>query len=141
MGKGVRSTLCISSQVGCRQGCKFCATGKMGKIRSLTPDEILAQMFFAKKICRWDGLPEISNVVFMGMGEPADNSEAVISAAEILTSVDLFQLSASKVTISTVAPSPDSFHQLSKAPCVLAWSVHAANDDLRKTLVPTTKYP
>jgi hypothetical protein len=67
--KGKRSTLCISSQVGCRQGCTFCATGKMGKLRDLTADEILAQMFYAKKIQRLEELPEISNIVFMGMGK------------------------------------------------------------------------
>ena len=98
-------------------------------------------MFFAKKLCRQEGLPEISNVVFMGMGEPADNAEHVTKATEILTTNELFQLSASKVTVSTVAPSPESFTQFAKAPCVLAWSVHAANDKLRKKLVPTTKYP
>jgi 23S rRNA (adenine2503-C2)-methyltransferase len=65
--KGKRSTLCISSQVGCRQGCTFCATGKMGKLRNLTADEILAQMFYAKKIQRLEELPEIQNIVFMGM--------------------------------------------------------------------------
>jgi hypothetical protein len=70
--KGKRSTLCISSQVGCRQGCTFCATGKMGKLRDLTSDEILAQMFYAKKIQRLEELPEISNIVFMGMGEYTD---------------------------------------------------------------------
>jgi 23S rRNA (adenine2503-C2)-methyltransferase len=113
----------------------------MGKLRSLTSDEILAQMFFAKKMSRLEGLPEITHVVFMGMGEPADNAEHVIKATEILTTRELFQLSASKVTVSTVAPSPDSFKQFAKAPCVLAWSVHAANDKLRKKLVPTTKYP
>ena len=64
-----RSTLCISSQVGCRQGCTFCATGKMGKVRSLSTDEILAQMFFARKLCRLhpEILPPVTNVVFMGM--------------------------------------------------------------------------
>jgi 23S rRNA (adenine2503-C2)-methyltransferase len=139
--RGSRSTLCISSQVGCRQGCTFCATGRMGRLRSLTCDEILAQMFFARKICRIHELPPISNVVFMGMGEPADNVDAVIRATEILTSRELFQLSRTKVTVSTVAPSPDAFLQLGKAPCVLAFSVHAANDALRKKLVPTTKYP
>jgi hypothetical protein len=65
--KGGRSTLCISSQVGCRQACTFCATGRMGKLRSLTSDEIVAQMFFARKICRLYDLPAVSNVVFMGM--------------------------------------------------------------------------
>jgi hypothetical protein len=73
-----RTTVCISSQVGCKQGCSFCATGKMGKLRSLSADEILAQLFYAKKIVRLSSqgilagdvvLPPISNIVFMGMGE------------------------------------------------------------------------
>ena len=134
------STVCISSQVGCRQGCTFCATGRMGKMRSLTPDEILAQFYFATKITRIADIPSISNVVFMGMGEPADNASAVCKATEILTHVDLFHLAKSKVTVSTVAPTPESFSLFEKSPCVLAWSVHAANDSLRKQLVPTTKY-
>lgn len=138
---GLRSTLCMSTQVGCRQGCKFCATGRMGKIRNLTTDEILAQMFFAKKICRLEGLPEISNIVFMGMGESADNADNVVKATQILTTRELFQLAAAKVTVSTVGPSPDAFKSFAKAPCVIAWSVHAANDELRRKLVPTTKYP
>jgi hypothetical protein len=66
---GDRSTLCVSSQVGCAQGCRFCATGKMGRLRNLTSAEILAQLFFAKKLCRLEGLPEITNIVFMGMGD------------------------------------------------------------------------
>ena len=135
-----RTTVCISSQVGCRQACTFCATGRMGKLRSLTSDEILAQLFFAVKICRQTNLPPVSNVVFMGMGEPGDNCDAVVKAAEIMTTRELFQLSATKVTISTVAPTPDTFRRLGKAPCILAWSVHAARDDLRKRLVPTTKH-
>jgi hypothetical protein len=60
------TTLCVSSQVGCAQACTFCATGRMGRLRSLTSDEILAQMFFAKKLCRDYTLPDITNVVFMG---------------------------------------------------------------------------
>lgn len=173
---GIRSTLCISSQVGCRQGtcdilfvvemiwfspliphsncliilpttsihfmigCRFCATGKMGKLRSLMSDEILAQMFFARKICRLNGLPPITNAVFMGMGEPADNVDAVRTAVDILTDRQLFQLSAQKVTISTIAPTPEAFREFAHSPCVLAWSVHAANDLLRRQLVPSTKY-
>jgi 23S rRNA (adenine2503-C2)-methyltransferase len=169
---GGRSTLCVSSQVGCRQGkvddtvpplfivhrcvwrrpqfrfynyffvpgCTFCATGRMGKLRSLNADEILAQLFFARKICRQKNLPPVTNVVFMGMGEPADNKDAVIRATDIMTTRELFQLSASKVTVSTVAPTPDSFLQFAHAHCVLAWSVHAANDELRRQLVPTTKH-
>ena len=135
------STICISSQVGCRQGCTFCATGRMGKMRSLTSDEILAQFFFATKIIRLASIPPASNVVFMGMGEPADNAAEVCKATEILTNTDLFHLAKRKVTVSTVAPTPESFGFFENAPCVLAWSVHAANDLLRKKLVPTTKHP
>jgi 23S rRNA (adenine2503-C2)-methyltransferase len=159
-----RTTVCVSSQVGCLQGCTFCATGKMGKLRSLTSDEILVQLFYAKKIVRLsttastttdDGvsssscnilgtsiqpLPKISNVVFMGMGEPSDNAIAVRTAIDIMTRNDLFQLSASRVTVSTVAPTPQSFDEFVTSKCVLAWSVHAANDTLRKRLVPTTKH-
>eukprot|EP00536_Pseudo-nitzschia_multiseries_P019044 jgi/Psemu1/265142/estExt_Genewise1Plus.C_37000001 len=138
--KGKRSTLCISSQVGCRQGCTFCATGKMGKLRNLTADEILAQMFFAQKLCRLEDLPAVSNIVFMGMGEPSDNMPNVVRAATTLTTRTFFQMAANKVTISTVAPNPECFMELAKAPCILAWSVHAVRDDLRKKLVPTTKY-
>jgi 23S rRNA (adenine2503-C2)-methyltransferase len=166
-----RTTVCVSSQVGCRQGCTFCATGKMGKLRSLTSDEILAQLFFARKVVRLgrdgtlpldDGdiapagggdrcggtvssttmaaLPDITNVVFMGMGEPTDNASAVRDAINVMTANELFQLSASRVTVSTVAPSPDSFMEFVDSRCVLAWSVHAARDELRRRLVPTTKY-
>lgn len=136
-----RSTLCMSAQVGCRQGCKFCATGRMGRIRNLTTDELLAQLFFAKKICRTEGLPPIQNVVFMGMGESSDNLENVIHATTIMATPRLFELSANKIVLSTVAPTPMAFQELSRAPCVIAWSVHAANDQLRKRLVPSTGFP
>lgn len=134
------SSVCVSSQVGCKQGCTFCATGRMGKLRSLTSTEILAQHFYALKICRLASLPTIHNVIFMGMGEPCDNVEEVRDAVKVLTHGDLFQLGKTKVTVSTVAPSPEAFAELKDAPCALAWSVHAANDKLRKKLVPTTKH-
>lgn len=70
----------------------------------------------------------------------ADNVEHVMEATRIMTTRELFQLSASRVTVSTVGPSPQAFMEFSEAPCVIAWSVHAANDTLRKQLVPTTKY-
>ncbi|KAL3775078.1 hypothetical protein HJC23_013998 [Cyclotella cryptica] len=150
-----RTTVCISSQVGCKQGCSFCATGRMGKLRSLTADEILVQLFYAKKIVRLsrdgildsgspnDGslvLPPVTNIVFMGMGEPADNAQSVRDAIEIMTRRELFQLGANRVTVSTVAPTPEAFMEFCESKCVLAWSVHAVRDDLRKKLVPTTKY-
>lgn len=134
------STLCISSQVGCKQACTFCATGKMGELRSLSAEEILGQFFIALKICRLNKIPPISNVVFMGMGEPAANAIEVKKALKILTDVDLFHQGQTKVIVSTVAPSPEAFTIFQDSPCVLAWSVHAANDGLRKQLVPTTKY-
>jgi 23S rRNA (adenine2503-C2)-methyltransferase len=112
----------------------------MGRIRNLTADEILAQMYWGKKICRLEELPEISNVVFMGMGEPSDNAANVIQACEQLTTREMFSLSASKVTVSTVGPTPEAFMDFARARCVMAWSVHAVDDDLRKRLVPTTKY-
>jgi len=135
-----RSTLCISSQVGCRQGCTFCATGRMGRLRNLSSDEILIQMYYANKICRVSDIYAIDNIVFMGMGEPSDNPVAVKKACKILTDRQLFQLAQSKVTVSTVAPAPESFSLFEDTPCSLAWSVHAATDGLRKKLVPTTKY-
>ena len=150
------STLCISSQVGCRQGCTFCATGRMGKLRSLTADEILVQVYYASKVCRvvdnliktsgvqtnnnqQSLLPKVDNIVFMGMGEPADNAAAVVTVANTLADRRMFGLAQSKITISTVAPDPSAFITLGQAPAVLAWSVHAVDDKLRRSVVPTTK--
>eukprot|EP00590_Aulacoseira_subarctica_P003921 CAMPEP_0172422620 /NCGR_PEP_ID=MMETSP1064-20121228/8759_1 /TAXON_ID=202472 /ORGANISM="Aulacoseira subarctica , Strain CCAP 1002/5" /LENGTH=393 /DNA_ID=CAMNT_0013163565 /DNA_START=265 /DNA_END=1446 /DNA_ORIENTATION=+ len=137
--KRKRSTLCISSQVGCRQGCTFCATGRMGKLRSLSSDEIIVQMYYATQLCRSpnSNLFPIDNVVFMGMGEPADNVDNVVRACRILTDRQLFQLSRSKVTISTVAPTPKAFSDLAAAQCTLAWSVHVVHDETRQFLIPT----
>lgn len=132
----------------------------MGKLRSLSSDEILAQVFLANKVCRIVNhhhhhhttnaddttslllrLPSIDNIVFMGMGEPADNADNVVTTALALTDGQKFKLAPSKVTISTVGPTPDAFRDLAQAaPCTLAWSVHAANDVLRKRLVPTTRH-
>jgi 23S rRNA (adenine2503-C2)-methyltransferase len=135
-----KSTLCVSSQVGCRQACTFCSTGRMGILRSLTASEILAQFFWAQKICRLQAMHPIDNIVFMGMGEPADNGDAVVQAANIMVDRNLFKLTPRRVTISTVAPTPESFAVLGQAPVVLAWSVHSSRDEIRRQLVPTTKY-
>ena len=123
----------------------------MGRLRNLSSDEILAQMFFATQLIQWEALqtrhgirphslPPITNIVFMGMGEPADNADNVKIAAEILTTRECFGLSATRVTVSTVAPSPLAFENFVDSPVVVAWSVHAADDVLRKRLVPTTKF-
>ena len=150
-----KSTLCVSSQVGCKQGCTFCSTGRMGKLRSLSTAEILAQMYWANKIYRLSLSEEestsnnkinskklypIDNCVFMGMGEPADNAPAVVKAATIMADINLFRLAPRKITISTVAPNPGVFQELAMAPAVLAWSVHSSRDEIRRQLVPTTKH-
>jgi 23S rRNA (adenine2503-C2)-methyltransferase len=135
-----KSTLCISSQVGCKQACTFCATGRMGKLRNLSTGEILAQMHWANKVIRLQEMHPVDNIVFMGQGEPADNAEAVVKAADILIDHSAYQLAPRRVTISTVAPSPESFEELGKASVVLAWSVHASQDELRRELVPTTRH-
>ena len=124
----------------------------MGKLRSLTADEILVQVYYASKVCRISSdvsttqgdavvrLPKVDNIVFMGMGEPADNAHAVLSAVQTMVDRSMFGLAQSKITISTVAPDPSAFATLGQASAALAWSVHAVDDALRRRLVPTTKY-
>lgn len=159
-----KSTLCVSCQVGCAQACVFCATGKMGKLSNLTPDQILIQLYYSIKLCRlYPHLPSIDNIgkwnidilcdtwtfskittdillVFMGMGDAADNIDSVRQTINVMTDKSCFGLAPSKITISTVGPNPNAFHELAKSNTVLAWSVHAVRDNLRKKLVPTTKY-
>lgn len=139
-----RSTLCVSSQVGCRQGCRFCATGTMGLFRSLDTDEVLAQVFAARGLAEREALPPLSNLVFMGMGEPADNVPAVRGALAALTDRRRFGFSPRAVTVSTVAPTAAAFGALlgigeeeAPPPPALAWSLHAADASLRRRLVPT----
>lgn len=135
-----RTTICVSSQVGCAQACSFCATGRMGRLRSLTAEEIAVQAFFGRRAAVELGLPAVEGVVFMGMGEPSDAAPEVVRAARALADDLRFRFSRNRITISTVAPSPEAFEQLAEAGCVLAWSVHAANDTLRRRLVPTTRH-
>jgi adenine C2-methylase RlmN of 23S rRNA A2503 and tRNA A37 len=103
------TTLCVSSQVGCARGCAFCATGAMGLVRCLSAEEILAQCFHGRRVAGECGLPPLNNVVFMGMGEPLNNPVAVGAAVERLTHDNLgFGFSKTRVTVSTVAPSPEA---------------------------------
>ena len=135
------STLCVSSQVGCRQACSFCATGTMGLLHSLGPEDILAQLHAASACVREAGLPPIRNVVYMGMGEPADNLKAVRRALGSMVDPFGFKLAKQHICVSTVGPSPAAIRALAPLPCRLAWSVHAADDELRRLLVPTTRHP
>lgn len=134
-----RNTLCISSQVGCALDCTFCATAQQGFNRNLTTHEIIGQVLQAARVL--DPV-RISNVVFMGMGEPLTNLDNVVRALNILQDDFAFGLSKRRVTISTsgVVPALDRLGEVSDVS--LAVSLHAPNDELRSQLVPLNrKYP
>ena len=136
-----RTTLCVSSQVGCDRGCRFCATARMGLVRDLTADEIVAQVAVARGVAaRSSFMPPLTNIVFMGMGDAGRNVRHVKRAATALVDGAKFRMARSKITISTVGPSPDAFAALADADGMLAWSVHTADDELRRHLVPSSKY-
>jgi len=132
-GRG-RTTCCLSTQIGCARGCIFCATATMGLVRSLDAGEITAQLAIALS------LSPAQNVVLMGMGEPLDNFAAVQRAIELLIHPHGFALGPRHVTLSTVGTSPSAIAKLRDVPVSLAWSVQAADDDVRQQLVPSTKY-
>lgn len=139
-----RATLCISSQVGCSLTCTFCSTGRQGFNRNLTTAEIIGQIWLAERLVerRLPSGKAISNVVFMGMGEPLLNEQAVIDAAELLLDDHSYGLSKRRVTISTsgIVPAIDRLRE--RLPIALAISLHACNDELRDELVPINqKYP
>jgi 23S rRNA (adenine2503-C2)-methyltransferase len=140
-----RGTLCVSSQVGCSLDCSFCATGKQGFQRDLTAAEIIGQLWLAAKSFRsLDGQAEraVSNVVFMGMGEPLLNFENVVDSIQLMLDDHAYGLSKRRVTLSTSGVVP-MLDQLGKHTDVsLAVSLHAPNDALRNELVPINKkYP
>jgi 23S rRNA (adenine2503-C2)-methyltransferase len=133
-----RATVCVSSQAGCAMACSFCATGQMGFARHLSVGEIVEQVVIARRAA----LPQrLSNVVFMGMGEPLANYDRVWESVERLNGH--MGLSARHLTISTVGLVP-GIRRLSEEslPVSLAVSLHAANDELRSSLVPMNRtYP
>lgn len=145
MGYPRRTTLCISSQAGCALGCTFCATGQFGFERHLQAGEIVAQVAYAAAFLRQVGLPagpnRLTNVVFMGMGEPLANYARVREA--IRRMVEVMKMSARSITVSTVGVVP-GIRRLAEEPwpVSLAISLHAADDELRSSLVPINKrYP
>ena len=134
-----RRTLCISTQAGCAMGCVFCATGQMGFKRNLSSGEIVAQvMYYAQMLKERD--ETVSNIVFMGMGEPFHNYENVMTAIDRLNDADGFGFGARRLTISTVGLVPqikrfaDEQRQVN-----LAISLHAADDDERLAIMPVNK--
>lgn len=131
-----RGTLCISSQAGCVLDCAFCATGQQGFNRNLTAAEIIGQVVMARNAI--DPTP-ITNVVFMGMGEPLANYRNVLAAASLLLDDFGFGLSRRRVTISTSGLVPQMLKLADDCNVALAVSLHAANDELRNELVPINR--
>jgi len=129
-----RTTVCVSSQVGCALGCKFCATGKLGFKRNLETEEILEQVLVFKRKER------IRNIVFMGMGEPFLNYDNVLNAVKILNNENTFNIGARHISISTVGIT-EGIEKLSneKLQVNLAISLHAPNNNLRLKLMPISK--
>ena len=133
-------TACVSTQAGCRMGCRFCLTGRQGLIRNLTPAEIIGQLTTLQRETP-EG-PGIQNIVLMGMGEPLDNYDNVIKAIRLLTSDHALGFSGRKVTLSTCGLAP-MILELGKDVCVnIAISLNAPDNNVRDELMPINrKYP
>lgn len=128
-----RATLCVSSQVGCKMNCKFCMTGKQGYASSLTATQILNQIY---------SIPErdlLTNIVFMGMGEPFDNLDEVLRALEILTADYGYAWSPKRITVSTVGLKKGLERFLEESDCHLAVSLHSPFPAQRRELMPAEK--
>jgi 23S rRNA (adenine2503-C2)-methyltransferase len=139
-----RGTLCISSQVGCTLACKFCHTGTQTWVRNLEFHEIVAQVMIAKNlISDWDkNNRRLTNIVFMGMGEPFFNYENVAKAVKILNDIEGLDISARKTTISTSGLVPEILRCASELKTNLAISLNATNDELRTDIMAINKkYP
>ena len=137
-----RRTLCVSSQVGCKGGCIFCASGKEGFFRHLIPAEMIEQVLFVNKFLK-EKEEKISHVVFMGMGEPLDNYENIIKTLRLLIQKDGLNLSPRRITISTVGITEKILLLAEEGfPINLALSLHAPNQKLREKIIPyAKKYP
>jgi 23S rRNA (adenine2503-C2)-methyltransferase len=139
-----RATLCVSSQAGCVLDCAFCATGKQGFNRNLTTAEIVGQLWLANRTLGVERRADriISNVVFMGMGEPMLNLDNVIPALRLMLDDNAYGLSRRRVTVSTSGVIPGMDRLAEQCPVALAVSLHAPSDALRDELVPVNrKYP
>lgn len=133
-------TLCISSQIGCRMGCSFCETGRMGLLRNLTTREIVTQLFVARFLLGF----EVRNLVFMGMGEPLDNYDNVMQAVRVLTDPHGFGLGIHHITLSTSGRVEGIYRLMEENQPIphLAVSLNAPTDELRNRLMPVNRlYP
>ncbi len=144
-----RATVCISTQAGCAMGCTFCATGRMGLLRNVTPGEIVEQVLYFARALRtnaWNTSHQhdhITNIVFMGMGEPFANYDRWWASVERLHDPQGFNLGARNITVSTVGLVP-GIRRLAgeQLPINLAVSLHAPNDEVRSSMMPVNrKYP
>ncbi len=137
-----RSVLCVSSQRGCRMGCTFCQTAKLGIGKNLSSGEILLQLILANKILEEENTARVRNVVFMGMGEPLDNFDAVVKSCRIMIDPEGFGLSRSRVTISTCGLVPEIRKLGQVLPMRLAVSLHSADEKIRQEMMPIARrYP
>ena len=134
-----RTTLCVSSQVGCARACDFCLTATMGLVRNLSCEEIIAQVVTGIRESARRGFPKVRNIVFMGMGEPLDNPKEVQKSLEILADDLGLEFGGRRITVSTVGTHEQAILAAGKWPARLAWSLHAARDEVRKALIPTSK--
>ncbi|NNM84393.1 MAG: 23S rRNA (adenine(2503)-C(2))-methyltransferase RlmN [Phycisphaerales bacterium] len=140
-------TLCVSSQVGCRMGCTFCQTARMGLVKSLWPAEIVGQLLTARKVLQGTDAESnaahvgVRNIVFMGMGEPLDNLDSILAAIATMTDPAGLAMPMGRITISTVGRI-DGIRKLSAARLEgvkLAVSLNAPNDDLRSAIMPVNR--
>jgi 23S rRNA (adenine2503-C2)-methyltransferase len=136
-----RGTLCISSQVGCALDCAFCSTAQQGFNRNLTTAEIVGKVWLANRELGWRVGDNriITNVVFMGMGEPLANFRNVVPAIRILLDDLGFDISRRRVTLSTSGLVPQIYKLAEEVNCALAVSLHAPNDELRNQIVPINR--
>lgn len=132
-GHDDRNTLCVSSQVGCKMACKFCMTGRQGFSGNLTAGEILNQM------ASTEGWEELSNMVFMGMGEPMDNIDEVLKSLEILTSPWGYAWSPRRITVSSIGIPTNLRRLLDESDVHVAISLHSPNFSRRAELMPAQK--
>ena len=130
------NTICISSQVGCRMGCKFCASTIGGKVRDLLPGELLGQVIAAEA----DSGERISNIVMMGIGEPLDNYDNVVKFLRLVSHPDGLNIGLRHISLSTCGVVPGIL-RLSELdmPITLSISLHAANDEVRSSIMPVNK--
>lgn len=131
-----RATLCVSSQVGCKMNCAFCMTGKQGFQSQLTSGEIVSQ------ILQLPEMDSLTNIVYMGMGEPFDNIDQVLASLEILTADWGLNMSARRITVSTIGIIPAMERFIAESRCNLAISMHSPFPEERLSLMPVqNKYP